>query len=93
MIKIGEKKSLFQFEKKALADALSIYMRGIMGLDDKTRAKIVQPNNPDENFDHLKIECRTQDKHHQHEAFGDQLFHIMKSVKINSNFSNTFFSL
>jgi len=52
-----------------------------MGLDEARRAKIVQPNNPNENFDHLKIECRTEDKHHQHEAFGDQLLNIMKSVK------------
>ncbi len=52
-----------------------------MSLDDKTRAKIVDPNNPDENFDHLKIECRAKDKHNQHEGFGDQLINIMKSVK------------
>jgi hypothetical protein len=56
-------------------------MRAIMSLDDKTRAKIVDPNNPDENFDHLKIECRAKDKHNQHEGFGDQLINIMKSVK------------
>lgn len=52
-----------------------------MALDEKTRGKIVQASNPDENFDHLKIECRTQDKNHQHDAFGDQLLNTMKSVK------------
>jgi hypothetical protein len=56
-------------------------MRAIMSLDDKTRAKIIHPNNLDDNFDHLKIECRAKDKHNQHEEFGDQLFNIMKSVK------------
>jgi len=56
-------------------------MRAIMSLDDKTRAKIIHPNILDENFDHLKIECRAKDKHNQHEGFSDQLFNIMKSVK------------
>jgi len=56
-------------------------MRAIMGLDDRTRAKIAHPNSPDANFDHLKIECRAKDKQHHHEAFSEQLFNIMKSVK------------
>jgi hypothetical protein len=72
---------LFQFEKKALADALSLYMRAIMALDEITRSKIVHPNATDENFDHLKIECRARDKQEQHVPFGEQLFNIMKSVK------------
>ncbi len=55
-----------------------------MSLDDKKRTKIIGSNNPDENFDHLKIECRAKDKRNQHEGFGDDLFNIMKSVKINS---------
>lgn len=56
-------------------------MRGLMNLDEKTRAKIVYSNNPDENFDHLKIECRSKNKNHQHEGFGNQLLDEMKRVK------------
>jgi hypothetical protein len=52
-----------------------------MALDEITRSKIVHPNATDENFDHLKIECRARDKQEQHVPFGEQLFNIMKSVK------------
>ncbi|CAF0910875.1 unnamed protein product [Adineta steineri] len=72
--------SLPSFEQKALADSLSIYMRAIMALDETTRSKIVQSNDGDENFDHLKIECRAADKQHQHIDFGEKLFNIMKSL-------------
>lgn len=54
-----------------------------MALDETTRNKIVQPNNTDDNFDHLKIACRAADKQYQHEGFGEKLFNIMKSVKKN----------
>lgn len=72
--------SLPSFEKKALADALSIYVRAIMSLNDKVRARIVQSNNHDENFEHLKIECRARDRQYQHEGFGEELFNAMKSI-------------
>ncbi len=52
-----------------------------MGLDESIRSKIIQS---DENFEHLKIECRAKDKRHQHEAFSEQLFNIMKSVKFKN---------
>ena len=72
--------SSVQFEKKALADALQLYMRAIMSLDDRTRAKIIDSDSVDDNFDHLKIDCRAQGKQRSHESFGEQLFHTMKSV-------------
>jgi hypothetical protein len=56
-------------------------MRAIVGLDESIRARMIHPNNPDDNFDYLKIECRAKDKQHQHEAFSEQLFKIMKSVR------------
>jgi hypothetical protein len=65
---------------KALADALSIYMRAMMSLDDKTRSKIVDTDSIDDNYNHLKIQCRAKGKQHQHEPFGEQLFNNMKSV-------------
>ncbi|CAF1149652.1 unnamed protein product [Rotaria sp. Silwood1] len=72
--------SLPSFEKRALADAISIYMRSIMALDDMTRNDILHPTDTDDNFDHLKIQCRAKDKNPQHEAFGEQLFNIMKTI-------------
>ena len=58
-------------------------MRAIMALNEKLRAKIIRSNNTNQNFDHLKIECRVKDAQNQHEAFGEELFNIMKSVKTN----------
>jgi hypothetical protein len=55
-------------------------MRAIMSLDDSTRSKIVDADSVDDNFDHLKIQCRVKGAKRQHEPFGEQLFHIMKSV-------------
>ncbi|CAF3435085.1 unnamed protein product [Rotaria socialis] len=72
--------SLPSFQKKALADALSIYMRAIMALDEPTRAEILHASDNEDNFDHLKIECRAKDKNHPHEAFGENLFNIMKTI-------------
>lgn len=59
-----------------------------MNLDTKTRAKITHSNNMDDNFDHLKIECRSKDKTNQHEDFGAQLLEEMKQVKKNKFLSN-----
>jgi len=55
-------------------------MQAIMSLDDRTRAKIVDADSIDENFDHLKIDCRAKGKQRSHEPFGEQLFQKMKSV-------------
>ncbi|CAF1193179.1 unnamed protein product [Rotaria sordida] len=72
--------SLPSFEKKALADALSIYMRAIMTLDDMTRTEILHPSDTDDSFGHLKIQCRVKTKNPPHETFGEQLFNIMKTI-------------
>ncbi|CAF0851429.1 unnamed protein product [Adineta ricciae] len=72
--------SLPSFEKKALADSLSLYMRALMMLDEDTRTKIIQPDSNDENYDHLKINCRAADKHYQHEDFSEKLATIMRSL-------------
>ncbi|UJR30873.1 hypothetical protein I4U23_018386 [Adineta vaga] len=72
--------SLPSFEKKALADSLSLYMRALMILDESTRMKIVHSDSNDENYDHLKIDCRAADKQHQHEDFGEKLATIMRSL-------------
>jgi hypothetical protein len=63
-----------------LADALSLYMRAILSLDDQTRSKIVDAESIDDNFDHLKIKCRVKGNQPQHEPFGQELFHMMKTV-------------
>jgi len=75
--------SVLQFEKKALADALSLYMRAIMSLNDQSRSKIVDPESIDDNFDHLKISCRAKGNQPQHYPFGEELFQKMKSVGFN----------
>lgn len=60
-----------------------------MSLDEKTRGKIAHPNNPNENFDHLKIECRAKDKVHQHDAFTEELFNRMRTVNsLSFSFTN-----
>ncbi len=51
-----------------------------MSLNDQTRSKIVDADSRDDNFDHLKIQCRVKEKQRQHESFGEELFHKMKSV-------------
>ena len=51
-----------------------------MMLDEDTRNKIIQPDSNDENYEHLKINCRAADKHYQHEDFGERLATIMRSV-------------
>lgn len=51
-----------------------------MSLDEKTRSKIAHPNNPNENFDHMRIECRAKDKIHYHDTFAEELFHKMRTV-------------
>ncbi|CAF3068666.1 unnamed protein product [Rotaria sp. Silwood2] len=84
--------SLPSFEKKALADALSIYMRAIMALDDMTRMEALHPSDTDDSFDHLKIECRSKDKNQQHEAFGEQLFNIMKTISFEGYTGNIKFN-
>lgn len=50
-----------------------------MSLNGQTRSKIVDSDSMDDNFDHLKIQCRGNGK--QHEQFGEELFHRMKSVQ------------
>ncbi|CAF0794953.1 unnamed protein product [Rotaria sp. Silwood1] len=80
---IADRLSLPSFEKKALADALSMYMRAIMLLDDRIRSKIVYSDSDDDNFDHLKIQCRTKENRRQHKLFGEELFNIMKSVSFD----------
>ena len=60
-------------------------MRAIMMLDDATREKIVHINDTDENFDHLKIECRAKDKPSPHQTFGELLFRTMKSVTMKNS--------
>ncbi|CAF2402152.1 unnamed protein product [Rotaria sp. Silwood2] len=79
----ADRLSLPSFEKKALADALSIYMRGIMLLDDRIRSKIVYSDSDDDNFDHLKIQCRTKENQRQYELFDEELFNIMKSLSFD----------
>lgn len=61
-----------------------------MSLDEKTRAKIAHPNNPNENFDHLKIECRAKDKIHPHDAFAEELFNKMRTVKFHTFINKVF---
>ena len=56
-------------------------MRAIMLLDEDVRSKILDSDSPDENFEHLKIECRAKGKHHAHQPFGEQLFRMMQSVR------------
>lgn len=51
-----------------------------MMLDEDTRNTIIQPDSNDENYEHLKINCRAADKHYQHEDFGERLATIMRSV-------------
>jgi hypothetical protein len=80
--------SILQFEKKALADALSLYMRGIMLLNDQSRSKIADPESIDDNFEHLKISCRVKGNQPQHYPFGEELFQKMKSVGFNSQTTN-----
>jgi hypothetical protein len=63
-------------------------MQAIMSLDDRTRAKIVDADSIDENFDHLKIDCRAKGKQRSHEPFGEKLFQKMKSVGLNKNKKN-----
>lgn len=53
-----------------------------MTLDERTRAKIIDSDSTDDNFDHLKIDCRSKVKQQSHEAFGDKLFQTMRSVGI-----------
>lgn len=77
---ISEEVFCFQFEKKALADTLSMYMRAIMSLDNNLRSKIVESEYHDEHFDYLKIQCRSQRNQDQHEPFGEALFHLMKTM-------------
>ena len=60
-------------------------MRGIMSLDAKTRLKLT------DKFEHLKIQCRAEGNQLQHQSFGDELFHKMKSVRFN--FCNNFLFL
>lgn len=55
-------------------------MRALVNLDEVARAEVVHAGEDDDNFDHLKIECRAKDKNHPHEAFGESLFNIMKAV-------------
>lgn len=82
----GKRRSIgsfrLQFEKKALADALSLYMRALVALDESTRAKIVLLDSNDDNYDHLKIDCRAADKPYQREDYGEKLATIMKSVMV-----------
>ncbi len=59
-----------------------------MSLDNQTRLKIVDPQSMDDNFDHLKIQCRLKGNQPQHESFGEELFNKMKSVKFK--FQNIF---
>ncbi|CAF1368008.1 unnamed protein product, partial [Adineta ricciae] len=84
--------SLPSFEKKALADTLYLYMRAIMSLDERTRAKIIDSDSTDDNFDHLKIECRSKGKHRSHEAFGDKLFQTMRSITFEGYSGNVAFN-
>lgn len=51
-----------------------------MALDDTTREKILHANDTDENYDHLRIECRAKDRPLPHQSFGERLFQTMKSV-------------
>ncbi|CAF3649865.1 unnamed protein product [Adineta steineri] len=80
---ITDRLSLPSFEKKALADALYLYMQAIMFLDERTRAKIVDSDSTDDNFDHLKIECRAKGRQRSHESFGEKLFSIMQSLSFD----------
>ncbi|CAF3688902.1 unnamed protein product, partial [Adineta steineri] len=80
---ITDRLSLPSFEKKALADALYLYMQAIMFLDERTRAKIVDSDSTDDNFDHLKIECRAKGRQRSHEPFGEKLFSIMQSLSFD----------
>ena len=54
-----------------------------MSLDEVTRSHIVDIDSWDENYTHLKIQCRTKDRQKQHQAFGEALFNQMKSVEEN----------
>jgi hypothetical protein len=56
-------------------------MRALMSLDSTTRSHVVDSESDDEAFNHLKIECRSQQEHHQHEPFAVALFNQMKSVQ------------
>ncbi|CAM4941620.1 unnamed protein product [Rotaria socialis] len=80
---LTDRLSLASFEKKSLADALSLYMRAIMRLDRDIRSKIIHSGYEDNNFDHLKIDCRTKENHRSHEIFGEELFIIMKSLSFD----------
>lgn len=52
-----------------------------MSLNAFLRSKILYSDYENDNFDHLKIQCRVQDNlHRPHELFGEELFNIMKSV-------------
>ncbi|CAF1255961.1 unnamed protein product [Adineta steineri] len=58
-------------------------MQAIMFLDERTRAKIVDSDSTDDNFDHLKIECRAKGRQRSHESFGEKLFSIMQSLSFD----------
>lgn len=60
-----------------MADALSLYLRAIVALDEQTRLRIFDPDFIE---DHLKIQCRKEGNPLQHVPFGEQLFEYMKSV-------------
>ncbi len=59
-----------------------------MSFDDQTRSKILDSDSID---NHLKIQCRANGNQPQHQSFGEELFHQMKSVRGNSKRSSCLF--
>ncbi|UJR15747.1 hypothetical protein I4U23_002682 [Adineta vaga] len=89
---VYDRLALPSFEKKALADTLYLYMQAIMSLDERTRAKIIDSDSTDDNFDHLKIDCRSKGRQQSHEPFGDKLFQMMKSITFEGYSGNVAFN-
>lgn len=63
-----------------MADALSLYLRAIMALNEETRSRIFHP---DRIYEHLKIQCRKEGNPLEHIPFGEELFEIMKTVGLS----------
>ena len=55
-------------------------MRAITSLDPKTRSKIVHSNETNQNFHHLRVQCRAKDRYGTHDEFSEQLFQRMRAV-------------
>lgn len=56
-----------------------------MSLDEEIRSRIVDVDSWDENYRHLKIQCRAKEQRRQHQEFGEALFEEMKLVQRDSD--------